>query len=438
MAANINLNNIEIARRRFVNIQTDRAADRAVLIGHGWTDAQVTTLRNVLVNLNGEGNYHAVGSTIGFLPQNEYFRITQEILNRVHYGGANACMARRSDEIMDLALVAALQYEKLEAVILNVEHRLYVSIIRALIFLRGPLNAQGVAPNVIRNEVEIVENGPANETVTIFTNWFRDNANNAILSDLNELSIFAPIFASIQFIKTNHHYITGSDYDTAYDNHFRSATKSHLRNILPYNLLFHTAIHWMGPYAGRVFSLHMLEANFLPDGTSKKVQSAPAGCAVLTSVLAVFHAMSSLPIYQYFEEAFGERIDRMRVMREEIMRHPTAFHLHATLFGTPSRRNEANFVNAIRDAESLTCFTQAFVDAMCAGSPLGGVKTMKKHAENNHGVYIIATAGFRRWSRNLRQTADIGEAIRRMVNAPVVAEANPQANVEEDIAEEGG
>jgi hypothetical protein len=370
---------------------------------------QRAKLRQELHGLNGEEFYGSINASAGWLPQNEYMIIPEYLAKKYSTDRIENVGASNDVDESDLLSIAAYNYDQLSH--LNPDVRVKVSIIRAQIVMRSVFNSQGKAYYVKHDEVKFVSNVPTPESFGAVSAYFKDETKNDERRKLAELAVLAPAFATVQFMKTNHHFIDNADYRSAYTRHFRSCVKEELMNIVPFNYLFHTAIHWMGPAAMYYYTKTMQAKSALPDGIMIKLRLAPAGCALITTSDAVLKAMSVLPFYKDMLEAHRERITSVREMADTILNDPMSYHLHAELYSATKKRDSDDFKIAYQAARDLAPFTQAFLDVFARGSALSEARAIAKHADENIGVKTLFAQALRKYLNESRRTGTIRAAL---------------------------
>ncbi|KAG0736148.1 hypothetical protein G6F16_011567 [Rhizopus arrhizus] len=252
---------------------------------------------------------------------------------------------------------------------------------------------------------------PTQEAFRLVGDYFLGEAKSDERRKLAELAVITPAYATIQFMKTNHHFIENSDYRTVYTRHFKSFVKEELMNILPFSLLFHTSIHWMGPAAMFNYTKNMKANNTLPDGIIVKLRLAPAGYALITTSEAVLKAMSVLQFYNDMLEAHRERINKVREMSATILDDPMSYHIHAELYSAIKKRDSDEFKDAYQATKDLAPFTQAFLDVFARGSALSDARAIAKHADENIGVKTLFSQALRKYLTESRRTGTIRSAL---------------------------
>jgi hypothetical protein len=380
---------------------------------------QRTKLNQELHGLNGEEFYGSISASAGWLPRTEYLVLPEILATKYGVDSVERVGTTVRVDVDDLISIAAYNYDKLTHI--DADNRVKVAVLRAEIVSRGILSRNGKAFHVKHDEVSFVTNVPTTEAFKAVGDYFLTEAKSDERRKLAELAVLAPAFATIQFMKTNHHFIENSDYRTAYMRHFKSCVKEELMNILPFNLLFHTAIHWMGPAAMYYYTKTLEAKSALPDGIMVKLRLAPAGCALITTSEAVLKAMSVLPFYQDMLEAHKVRIDRVRNMSNTILSDPMSYHIHAELYAAAKKRDSDEFKEAYQAAKDLAPFTQAFLDVFARGSALSDARAISKHADENIGVKTLFAQALRKYLTESRRTGTIRSALSLQPNTASVA-----------------
>jgi len=394
------------------------------LVSKFLTEEQISSLNNTLKDYNGDTFYESVESASAWLPEREFMVVHPDIIKKVTVEDRDKIGTGSTLDANDFVLTAAMNYDKLSH--LDAAIRLKVSMIRAEILSRHVVNPDGKAFDVKHDEIIHSSVKPSDDAVKAVAEYLNDNTKETEREYLAILSVIAPIMASIQFVKTGHHFLDNIDYKNAYDRHFKSAVKEDLKNVVPYKYLFHTAVHWMGPNAMWKYAITMKDKGAATDGLSKKLKVAPAGTAVITTSVAVLKAMSVMPFWDEMVKTHGTAIELVQKKSEEIIANPVVYHKRADLFGVTSKLNDEEFVRAFEAARTLSPFTQAFINQLARGSALYEARAIRKHAEENIGVLKLFENALRRYMAENRRTADISQAIslkpsvRATANAPAV------------------
>lgn len=370
-----------------------------------------TRLTKELAEFNGDLFYYSIEAGSTWLPEKEFMVIPRDIAMRHTVDTVSNVGTGATLSSIEFLQIVALNYDKLAHLADKKNDRLYCSIIRALILSRKVLNSSGKAFSVRHDEIELVDHDASEDAFRAVSSFISDPNNKDTFDALATLSILAPVMATIQFVKTGHHYIDEVAYKNAYDRHFRSAVRSNIKDLVSYSTLFHTAIHWMGPNAMYHYSLTMKRYGASTDGLAIKLQVAPAGSAPITTSVAIFRAMRALPFWVDFYDVHGKYVDLITSASDKILSDPLSYHKRCDLFEKESLTNTEEYKLAMEAATILSPFTQGFVNILASESPLAGQKTLIKRAEENFGILKIFEAALRRFLTNARRTTDIRHAL---------------------------
>jgi len=308
---------------------------------------------------------------------------------------------------VEKARVALLNFRRLKASGVDSKDARKISWLRAGILTRTlglTLKNENLFPThskrseivVVRNFVEspIDANGAIDNTIDDVTELFVDDFS---AGDMASLCTLLPIFASIQFKKTNHHFVDSEDYKAAYRRHFSSALIEPLANDWALAKIIYAGVHWMGPFNMDMWCSAGLEkhAKYLPRGIKLKLNIFPAGTAVIGTQLAVWNAIYSFPGTHPLFEMYKPQIDLLRKLAGDIKSDPLSYHVFAQLFGKESKLDTSEFQDDMAKVVSLAAVAQAFIESIAQGTDLAKAKALKKHAEANIGVFTVAKAAFR-------------------------------------------
>lgn len=308
----------------------------------------------------------------------------------------------------ELFFVAAENYLSLVAA--KHPHPIIVAILRAFLLSRGFLGRLATDPNLIvanfarRAEIKVVKPTTKitlddkfeivdidRELIPLHEYFMSD-----IMEDIPILVSLLPVFAAIQFQKTNHHYIDNADYSDAYFKHFKSAMQEPLAQKYNKVSIIYDAVHWLGPYNMECFKENLLKSpsGLLPRGIMLKAHSAPAGSALILTQRAVWNAIGAFPGTEELIRSYTPQLTLVNEMAETIMQNRLAYHVFSKLFNVPSELESKAFKDAILCASQLAAIGQAFLDSIAVGSDLAKAKALRKHSEQNLGLYNIAKSAF--------------------------------------------
>lgn len=228
-------------------------------------------------------------------------------------------------------------------------------------------------------------------------------------NNLSVLGTLLPVFASIEFQKTNHHYVDNPTYKEAYARHFSSCLLSAMEPVVNKADVIYNAVHWMGVSNMWQWSenMRLLRPEGLPRGIVLKMRPTPAGTAIIKSQLAVWRAMASYPPARPLLEAYATQIQLLEETADLINQSPTDYHVFARLFGSEPQIDTKEFQAVIQSVSGMAAVAQAFLDTIASGTDLARMKALKKHSEQHIGLYKIVEAGFKQSSRAVARQATL-------------------------------
>jgi hypothetical protein len=219
-------------------------------------------------------------------------------------------------------------------------------------------------------------------------------------SKVNELAMLAtllPVFAAIQFQKTNHHYVDNAEYREAYKRHFKSAMISNLNDTYNNAFFIYHAIHWLGPFTMQIIieNLHAAGLKYLPRGIMLKLNPTPAGTALIKSQIAVWNAISTFPAASPLFALYTNQIGLLYELDNEINGDRLSYHVYATMYGKTCKLDNKEFLDKVNSVAGLAAIAQAFLTTVAKDSDLAGIKALKKHSDANIGLFRLAEAAFK-------------------------------------------
>jgi len=225
----------------------------------------------------------------------------------------------------------------------------------------------------------------------------------------SKLANLLPVMASIQFIKTNHHYVNSPDSIEAYKRHFRSAVLEEFGNKYNRVGLIYDSVHWMGPFAMDQSKKNMARSpkGMVPRGLKIKLNATPAGTAVVKTQIAVWNSILAFPGGRELAKFYETEILAMSELSKEIDQDPLAFHVYAPLFAKYSKLEEASTSAGMMAATRLASVAQAFIDTIAKGTDLARARALKKHSDQNAALYKIASAAFKGSLKRVTKAASV-------------------------------
>lgn len=201
------------------------------------------------------------------------------------------------------------------------------------------------------------------------------------LDDLHTMALLAPVLANHMFLKTGHHYLNDS-YDKMYEKLISSCQIADISNVIPYNMLFHKAIHWCGPLNARHLWLNLEEIGSLPAAMVLRKNSPPAGTALLCTTRAVIDHITKVEAFSDISNIYKEEIGVLRYVDDLVKADPTVYSNQYHLFNHAScGKDDDVFKRASVAAKTLACVCQAYLDTICKNTRLSQAKALKNAAD---------------------------------------------------------
>lgn len=223
--------------------------------------------------------------------------------------------------------------------------------------------------------------------------------------DINKMVSLLPVFAAIQFQKTNHHYISNDDYREAYRRHFKSAQIESLAAAYNKPEIIYDAVHWMGPNNMDDWGTNLDKDEKLPRGISMKLDPFPAGTAIISTQLAIWRAIEVYPGGDALIRVYKTQLDKMKRLDEKISEDKLDYHVFASLFGFESKLDHPDTEEGMSAANQLAGIAQAFIETVAENSDLSKARALKKRAEQNIAIYSLAKEAFKGVSVRIRRDA---------------------------------
>lgn len=409
-------------------------------------DAKAVALRNlkaVLKALNGMDVYTPEAS-----PDTP---LKDQLTMRIPRGVAAEVVTLRDDQVgvhdigesaADVVLrIAAVNYEALSAA--RVPNAELVAVLRATIAslsfrTNKPVTATTTTMGGLhtkRDEILLVDDSdnltisdegavtdvgaPLNTLIAILTN--------DTVEEYQAMARLLPIFAAIEFQKTNHHYVNNDAYKEAYARHFRSALLVDLEAKYNKVDVIYNAVHWLGPWNMEQGKRNVMakSTTLIPRGIRIKMSPYPAGTALITTQRAVWDAIRVFPGTEGLLERYAGELSLMAAAAREISNARLSYHVFSSLYGLDSRLEDEDIKEAMTIASHLAAIAQGFLDTVAKGSDLAKARALKKHAEQNIALYTISQTAFAGTQGRMKKQAR-EQTVSQMVGA-AVTRAAPRA-----------
>jgi hypothetical protein len=257
--------------------------------------------------------------------------------------------------------------------------------------------------------------------------------------DYTKMATLLPIFAAIEFQKTNHHYIDDDFYKESYKRHFKSAQLLTLESKWNKASIIYDSVHWLGPFNMESYKQNLVadKKGYVPRGIVLKASPAPAGTALCRTQLAIWKAISVYPGGQELVNIYAPHIEAMNSLAVDISKKRLSYHVYSSLFNLPNLLDDPKTTERMQSCAQLAAIAQAFIETIAKGTDLARARALKKHAEQNIALFKIASAVFKGTLRKVEREATVqslvavirGEPSPKLAALPapepVVVEDNP-------------
>lgn len=247
---------------------------------------------------------------------------------------------------------------------------------------RSDLSKKGIDYKVI----------PATVSVPDKFREFNDELKLAMDKSIIPLVKYLPIFAHMAFTKFNHHYLNNDFFKTSYEKQFKSLQLNEYERSWNKQVVIYNAIHWMGPYAMKLWVDNIKTSGKMPRALEIKFPLIPAGTALIASTVAVLKAASALPGFSAFFQVFDDDWLTLTKSVALIKASPYQYHIRADLFGL--RLEEEPLAKAKVSAVKLSPAAQAFINKYAMRTDMARIQSIDKHAKSNAGLLQMYEALF--------------------------------------------
>lgn len=369
------------------------------------SDAQ-QQLISELVEINGQDSYDSLTAGIGKLKQDEFLVLPHGFqISDVRPEDVGKPIAHRRIPISDWADIYALN----KAVAPPGADAMIFGLLRLEAVKCGWLSSRYLK--------EVRSDSPPADSLVQLADDMRTLRDKA--ADIKTASFILPMAAEHTFRTMGHHFITtdSSNYVQRYTDTFRACLYPQIAGMLPPPVLYHTALHWVGP--GRVRSVIEAQADTqaVPDAIKIRMNAAPAGTAILTTTAAIIDAMAAVNLDQAFERYGNFGLQAIRDVTARVKASPCKYHKAYFAYGIARASNdELNQLDwGKKAAEQFAPYAQAFIDTYMKDAALGKARAIKKHADNNPIQYRRSMTLFRAIMR--AKVTSVEDLIRTQLSA---------------------
>jgi len=384
-----------------------------------YSDKDIESINSTLEKLNGIENYVPALMPDAPLVANRMMMIPINVVSMISLSNEADLGVKSNLKTGPLLAVIAVNY----AALLEDKHpnALEVAVLRGLIASRGVL-FDGPAPTKLgkafarytkREEIFIVNRPDGLDwdnkgNVTKLDPKYHpitDAFGVTITDDFTKMTTLLPIFAAIEFQKTNHHYIDNDYYKTSYGKHFKSAQLADLESRWNRASIIYDAVHWMGPYAMEVYKSNLVNSKkgLVPRGIVIKSNPAPAGTALCRTQIAVWRAIGVYPGGSELVNYYEAHIRKMNALSVAIDKDRLSYHVYAGLYNKLSKLETEIVSDTMASCGQLAAIAQAFIETVARGTDLARAKALKKHADQNIALFRMAQAAFRGTLRKIER-----------------------------------
>lgn len=335
------------------------------------TEAQ-RSLLDELVEINGQDSYDSLTAGIGKLKKDEFLVLPEGFaIPNVRPVDVGKPIAHSSISLTEWADIYALNKAMAPAGS------------DAMTF--GLLRLEAVKCGWVKDLREVRFGTPPNDAMLILTNDMATLRERA--SDIKTASFIIPFAAEHTFRTMGHHFISSdqANYVRRYSDTLRACLYPQVANLLPPAVLYHTALHWIGPGRVRDVLMAQLETQSIPDAIRIRANAAPAGTAILTTTAAIIDAMATVGLDAAFDKYGNFNLSHILAITARVKTSPCKYHKAYFAYGISKASNGelAELETGKRLAEKFAPYAQAFIDTYMREAALGRARAIKKHADNN-------------------------------------------------------
>lgn len=288
--------------------------------------------------------------------------------------------------------------------------QLITAILRAYLVELGycNLDKDGKPRHVNCSEV-IFQDGPTKVNYKILGDSI-DNFGIKI-AHIKALACYAPSMMSSHFLKTGHNFLANVS-NKYYDKLFNSCMIQGLSNILSFDILFHTAMHWMGAANARKGWENIIRQEKPIKALELRFNSSPAGSALITTSYAVIQHIARFERFAYAATYFNDKINKIKIIVDDIARDATAYSQNYQLFGhAGSKTDSKEYLDAIEAAKTISVICQAYLETISKGTRIASAKVLKNHADDSIMVKKAMIVFFKQASEDVGNVKTMKDAI---------------------------
>lgn len=220
------------------------------------------------------------------------------------------------------------------------------------------------------------------------------------------IAFVQPLFAELVFRTTGHHYLStgdaNADYKRRYNKLYDASLIGQYKETLSSDYQFYNINHWVSP--GRAY--HVMRAlqtsERLPEAVKVRIDSAPAGTALITTTAAALKVVSVFKIHTAIQLNMGVDVKSIFDMAATIKADPAKFHKTYRAYGrSPLNASDTKALEtAMEAARIIAPITRAAIDVWAAKSELAKAVVFKKHVDSAPIIHQRALKFFRRVNRS--------------------------------------
>lgn len=241
---------------------------------------------------------------------------------------------------------------------------------------------------------------------------------------IDRASLMIPMFAEQVFRVRGHHFLSSdaAAFTSSYETLARASLVSEICDLMPAELLYHAALHWVSPR--KAYDLVRSGRTVVPEAMKVRSNAAPAGTAIITTTAAVIDAMRSTGFYDQLHSVYAEHIDRISAMHTLIRAEPAQYHKTCTAYDFVVLAQDARavFEKAQNSGEVFAPVAYAFIQAFTKTAALGQQKALIKRADGQPVLVRALTQWFRAYSQEMRKKPTLIEVLSNVRVTPSAVE----------------
>ncbi|KAE8259175.1 hypothetical protein A4X13_0g1180 [Tilletia indica] len=242
--------------------------------------------------------------------------------------------------------------------------------------------------------------------------WDDDTARRSFLTDYRRImdecpraaraAYCLPLISEFIFRATGHPW--RADEERLYDDLYRSTLIAcHLPGVIGYLppwLLYHEALHWIGPARQMEVLKAQLDLPSLPYELKYRACQAPAGTALLDTSVQVIDALESLNLAEEFGRSGAYDFELLKTVLEAVKKDPFKYHQSYHRYGVdpPTTAELSTLEKAKEVAIKFAPVAQAFIESGLGDASLSNQTALERHADLNPKMKKRCKTLFRKYT----------------------------------------